>query len=132
MMDDRMVEKKKVEQVWHSLMEADLSKDIDRIMDHFSDDIVYQVPGFPPIIGKDALRNFIEVDILEDLKWGIDRTEVAESGDLAYSVGWYKWKVRGFDGYMDWKGMFVYRKESGIWKIVADSYSINTEEGRAF
>ena len=125
-------EKKNVEQIWHSLMEADLSKDVDRILDHFSDDIIYHLPGFPPINGKEALRDFIETGPLEDLKWGIDRTMVSESGDLAYIVGWFKMKWVGVDGYSEWKGLLVCRKLSGVWKIVVESYSINTEEGRAF
>ena len=133
-MVDLEVEVKNVEQVWHSLCEADLSKNLDRIMEHFADDILYQVPGFPLIEGNDALRVWIgsQFDLLDDLKWGVDRTEVSESGDLAYSSIWFKMKWSGFDDYTEWKGMLVFRKALGVWQIVADSYSINSEEGRAF
>ena len=134
MMVELIIERLKVEQVWNSLCEADLSKNLDGIMDHFADDILYQVAGFPLIEGKEALRVWIgnQFDLLDDLKWGVDRTEVSESGDLAYSSIWFKMKWSGFDDYSEWKGMLVYRKILGVWKIVADSYSINSEEGRAF
>ena len=134
MMVELIIERLKVEQVWNSLCEADLSKNLDRIMDHFADDILYQVPGFPLIEGKDALRVWIgnQFDLLDDLKWGVDRTEVSVSGDLAYSCGWFKMKWGGSDDYSEWKGMLVYRKIFDVWKIVAVSYSINSQEGRAF
>ena len=132
MMVERIIERLKVEQIWHDLCEADKSKNLDHIIDHFSDDIIYHVSGFPPMEGKDAIRDFIQAELLDDLKWGIDRTEVSESGDLAYSSVWFKMKWSGSDVYSEWKGILVYRKVNGVWKIVVESYSINSEEGRAF
>jgi ketosteroid isomerase-like protein len=131
---DLEVERKKAEQVWHDLCKADMSKELDKVLELYSDDVIYQVSGFPPICGKDALQSFspITLDSIEDLIWGVDRTEVSESGDLAYSSGWFNMKLRGLDDYLECKGILVYRKVSDEWKIVAESYSVNSEEGRVF
>jgi len=131
---DLEVDRKKAEQVWHDLCTADMSKDLDKVLELYSDDVIYQVSGFPPINGKDALRSFSDggLDSIEDLKWGVDRTEVSESGDLAYTSGWFNMKLVGKDDYLECKGILVYRKVSDEWKIVAESYSSNSEAGRVF
>jgi hypothetical protein len=57
-----------------------------------------------------------QFDLLDDLKWGVDRTEVSESGDLAYSSIWFKMKWSGFDAYTEWKGMLVRARMKDIEK----------------
>jgi len=88
-MEDVEEEKRLVDEVVQGLVEADISKDLDRVMAFFAEDIVYQLPGVPPIHGKDAVRQYLDgaFDLLEDMKAGAHRTEVSASGDLAYSVG---------------------------------------------
>ena len=124
-MVERIIERLKVEQVWHDLCEADKSKNLDHIIDHFSDDVIFHVSGFPPMEGKDALRDFIQAELLDDLKWGIDRTEVSESGDLAYDLGTTVAYLNGPDGPFEdhQKYLFVWKKIDGKWKAVAGHFS---------
>jgi ketosteroid isomerase-like protein len=124
-------EKRSVDLVVQGLIEADKSKDLDRIMEFFADDIIYQPPGVPPIIGKEALRQYLDgaFDLTEDMKAGSDRTGVSLSGDLAYSVGWFKSKRYGWEDYLDYKYLFALRKTVNGWKIVAESFSRNSREG---
>jgi ketosteroid isomerase-like protein len=124
-------EKRLVDQVVQGLCEADVSKDLDRIMEFFAEDIIYQPPGVPPILGKDALRRYLDgaFDKTEDMKAGSDRTEVSISGDFAYSVGWFKSKRYDWDDYLDYKYLFTLRKTYDGWKIVAESFSRNSREG---
>jgi hypothetical protein len=49
-------EKKLVDLVVQGLCEADVSKDLDRVMEFFAEEIIYQPPGVPPLFGKDAVR----------------------------------------------------------------------------
>ena len=133
-MVDIEAEKLLIEQLVKENVEADKSKDLDRIMNLFADDIVYHVSGFPQIVGKDALRSFITggFDQIEDLVMVLERTEVSASGDLAYNTGWFKMKNFGMESFLDFKYLLVLKKYSGVWKIAADSYSMNSMGARAY
>jgi uncharacterized protein (TIGR02246 family) len=133
-MIDVEAEKLLIEQLVQENVEADRDKDLDRIMNLFSEDIAYHVSGFPPIQGKDALRNFVAagIDQLLDLEMISERTEVAASGDLAFNIGWFKMRNIGMKDFVLFKYVFVLKKVDGVWKIVVDSYSPNSSEGRAF
>ena len=133
-MVDIEAEKVLIEQLVKENVEADKSKDLDRIMNLFDDDIVYHVSGFPPFVGKEDLRNFIDgsFDQLDDLIMGSEKTEVSSVGDLAYNVGWFKMRNTGMDDYVHFKYLLVLKKCFGVWKIVAESYSLNSSEARAF
>jgi ketosteroid isomerase-like protein len=124
-------EKKLVEEIVQGLCEADKSKDLDRIMAFFAENIIYQSQGVPPLFGKAAVREYLDgaFDQLEDIKAIPDRTEVAISGDLAYSAGWFKSKRYDWDDYFDYKYLFVLRKTVNGWKIIAESTSRNSREG---
>ena len=67
-MVDIEVEMVLIEQLVNEDVEADKSKDLDRIMNLIVDDIVYHVSGFPPVVGKEDLQNFIDgsFDQLDD------------------------------------------------------------------
>ena len=133
-MVDIEAEKLLIEQLVQENVEADKSKDLNRIMNLFAEDIVYHVSGFPQIVGKDALKSFIAggFDLLTDLEIVSERTEVSSSGDLAYNTGWFKMRNVGMEDYVVFKYAFVLKKVDGFWKIVVDSYSPNSTDARAF
>ena len=130
-MVDVEAEKKLVEQVVRGLDEADLSKDLDRVMSFFAEDIIYQPQGVPPLVGKASVREYLDgaFDQLEDMVAKPERTEVSVSGDLAYSAGWYKSKRYSWDYYLEYKYLFVLRKTGEGWKIIVESVSRNSREG---
>jgi len=127
-------EKRLIEEVVQGLVEADISKDLDRVMAFFAEDIIYHVSGLPPIFGKNAVRQYLDgaFDLVEDMKAGSDRTEVSASGDIAYSIGWLKSKRYSWDDYLDYKFFLALRKTVDGWKIVAESGSRNDREGGEF
>jgi ketosteroid isomerase-like protein len=133
-MVDIEAEKQLIEQLIQENVEADKSKDLDRIMNLFTENIVYHVSGFPQIVGKDDLRGFIAAsfDQLDDLEMVSERTEVSSSGDLAYNTGWFRMRNAGMEDFVVFKYAFVLKKVDGVWKIVVDAYSPNTMEARAF
>jgi ketosteroid isomerase-like protein len=130
-MVDIEAEKKLVELVIQGLCEADKSKNIDRVMEFFAEDIIYQPQGVPPLFGKDAVRKYLDgaFDQMEDASAGADRTEVSVSGDLAYSAGWFKSKRYDWDHHFEYKYLFVLRNTEEGWKIIAESVSRNSREG---
>jgi ketosteroid isomerase-like protein len=67
-------EKRLVELVIQGLCEADKSKNLDRVMEFFVEEILYQPPGVPPLFGKDAVRRYLDgaFDQLEDMIAGSD------------------------------------------------------------
>jgi ketosteroid isomerase-like protein len=131
LMVDLKADKELVEQVIQGLCEADKSKDLDQVMAFFSEDIIYQPQGVSPLFGKAAVREYLDgaFDLMEDAKAGFDRTEVAISGDLAYSAGWFKSKRYDWEDYFEYKTLFVLRKTVDGWKIIAESVSRNSREG---
>lgn len=56
---DVEAEKKLVNRVVQGLIEADISKDLARIMEFFTEEIIYQPPGVLPILGKDAFDGIL-------------------------------------------------------------------------
>jgi ketosteroid isomerase-like protein len=128
---DIEAEKKLVEQVVQGLCEADRSKDLDRIMAFFAEDIIYQPQGVPPLFGKADVCEYLDgaFDQMEDAQAGSVRTEVSISGDLAYSAGWFKSKRYDWEDYFNFKYLFVLRKTDNGWKIIAESVSRNSRDG---
>ena len=100
--------------------------------DYITDDAVYLLPGFSPIVGAEAIRDFVK-DFLKDWSfsfpnWTIE--EITVSGDLAI----YRYSgiatVTSHDGSEslseDRKYIDVYRKgEDGRWLLARHMYNIN-------
>jgi uncharacterized protein (TIGR02246 family) len=105
-----------------------VSKDINKIMAHFSDDAVMMVSASPAVSGKEAIRSTMP-DFLSDpalsLKFQASKVEVSKSGDLAYTQGSYTLTVTDPQTHqpVNDHGSYVttYRKQpDGSWKAVAD------------
>ena len=105
-----------------------VSKDINKVMAHFSDDAVMMVSGTPAFSGKDAIRGSMK-EFLSDpalsLKFQASKVDVAKSGDLAYTQGSYTMTVTDPQTrqVINDHGSYVttYRKQQdGTWKAVAD------------
>lgn len=100
--------------------------------DYIMDDAVYLLPDFSPIVGAEAIRDFV-AGFLQDWrfsfpKWTID--EIAVSGNLAV----YRYSgiatITSKDGSQsvteDRKYVDVYRKtENGRWLLASHMYNLN-------
>ena len=105
-----------------------LAKDANKITAHYADDAVLIVPGAPAVNGKDAITKSLAgmlADPALSLKFQTAKTDVAKSGDLAYTQGSYtltftdpqtKQVINDHGNYVT-----TYRKQTdGSWKAVAD------------
>ena len=105
-----------------------LAKDSNKIVAHYADDAVLIVPGTPAVTGKDAIAKSLAgmlTDPALSFKFQAAKTDVAKSGDLAYTQGSYtltftdpqtKQVINDHGNYVT-----TYRKQTdGSWKAVAD------------
>ena len=113
----------------HQYVDAINSNDTDRILPLLSDDVVFQVPGEPELVGKDAVCEWAKGFFAAfEASW--DKTELAleQSGDFAISRYTYTARYRSREGGSEMgetgKGTCVYRREpSGEWLLMIDSWS---------
>ena len=104
------------------------ARDVERLVDHYTDDAVLMAPGMPPSVGRKDIRKFLTGmvgDPALSLKFSAARINVSASGDLAYSQGSYlmtmtdqytKRVVHDYGSYVT-----TYRREAdGTWKAVTD------------
>jgi uncharacterized protein (TIGR02246 family) len=104
------------------------SKNLDRIVSHFSDDAIIIDNGGPPVRGREAAKSVYRAfaeDPSSSLTFEPLRVEVSRSGDLAYVLGSYASveTVPHTQKTTEEKGTYVsiYKKEAdGSWKDVTD------------
>ncbi len=128
-MVDIEAEKKRIweaNQEWYRL---ENEKKLDDILEKFvDDDVIFQVPGMPQLVGKKALHDFMKSfldDVLISIEGKPTLLEVADSGELAYDLGNSNARVNGPEGPMDdkQKYLIVWKKIDGEWKAIAGSFS---------
>lgn len=109
------------------------SKDVEKILSHYSDDAALEIPDMPILKTKDDMRKALK-QVVDDPNWSIefanDKIEVSKGGDLGYVQGHYtvtatdeKTKKKVME-----KGKYVtvYKKQpDSSWKAVQD---INNED----
>ncbi len=125
-MVDIQAEIKAIELMLIEHQEANLCKDLDRMMNLFTEDIIYHVPNFPPVKGKEALRALIDEvkDRMDELIITSEKTEVSSSGDIAFNTGSAKIKYIQRD-FVEFKYLLGLRKTFDGWKIAVDTFSTN-------
>jgi uncharacterized protein (TIGR02246 family) len=104
------------------------SKDLDKIVSHFSDAAIIIDNGDPPVRGREAAKNIYRAfaaDPASSLTFSPSLIEVSKSGDLAYVVGSYSSvkTVPQTQKTAEERGSYVsiYQKQTdGTWKDVAD------------
>lgn len=118
----------------HAYVGAINSNDTDRILALMSDDIVFQVPGEPELIGKEAIAAWANGFFAAfEAHW--DKTELAleQSGDLAVSRYVYTARYRSREDGSELgeigKGTCIYRRApSGEWLLMIDSWSTQEDQ----
>ena len=106
------------------LVSALNARDVDRWLTYFADDAAMWPHCEERVIGKDALRNYIQQYVsLPTFKvvHHIETVAVANSGDLAYMTYTYE---MGDPVVERGKDLTIYRKvDDGSWKVVIDMWS---------
>ena len=96
------------------------AKDIDAVLDVYTENSTFMPPNQPVLLGKDALKTFYD-DLIKsgatNLK--LDVGEVSGHGPLAYQSGTYEMDVTPAKGPADHdrgKYLFIARKLNGNWR----------------
>jgi len=103
------------------------SKQLDKVVEIYSEDAVYLPPHHAAVHGRNAIREYLQGPLFHgvtDLKFEV--TYIKQSGDLAYDVGRYSMTMPQADGSKrpdHGKYLAVWRLQQGTWKLVADSWS---------
>jgi len=104
------------------------AKDVDRLVSHYSDDVLFINPGSPVAKGRETTKTKFKewvADPAFSLTFEVSQVEVAQSGDLAYAQGPFRLTAtdpatkKPFED----KGTYlvVYKKQAdGSWKAAID------------
>jgi uncharacterized protein (TIGR02246 family) len=107
--------------------EAAKAKDLDRYVSFYADDAILLWPGAPIVIGRAAIRKFMQVFFsMPDFSLSFEtvHAEVSLAGDFAYTCGTNNVTLVDLNGKRikdSGKYLTLYKKQSGgTWKVVAD------------
>jgi ketosteroid isomerase-like protein len=112
------------------------SNDLDTLLADLTDDIVYQSPGEPEIIGKAALRTWAAAYIAAyRFKWEKTSIGFTVSGDWAFER--YAYKATNTDRKTgevstdEGKGINIFHHDKdGRWRVAIDGWSSNLAPGK--
>lgn len=116
-----------LEQQWVDAIEA---RDVDAVVEFYAEDGRVMPPNAEPAIGRDSVRGVWSA-ILElpglDMSFEPAIVKVAESGDIAYTIGNYQMHYDGDQGRVLDSGKYIdlWEKVDGEWKVRADMFSSN-------
>lgn len=107
-------------------------RDVDRIVSFWADDAKVFAPAMPVIVGKEAIRQFIQKSLAMpgfQIRWQTDEVVVTSDGSMAYATGTNVTKFQDEQGKeitVPGKSVTVWRKEpSGAWKCIVDIWNEN-------
>lgn len=82
----------------------------------------------PPVRGKEAITQYLQVDLKKQLQYWLSSEGSAVSGNIAYDQGNYR--VRDINKLRDLetgKYVSIYKKDDGKWKIFRVIYNSDSE-----
>ncbi|HJW47044.1 MAG TPA: DUF4440 domain-containing protein [Lysobacter sp.] len=107
---------------------ASEGKDVERIVSFWSDDATITPPGGPPVIGRAAIRTFVEQSLATPgfhIGWTPAQAFVSADGTMGYTTGTNT--LPGSDGKLiavTGRYVTVWRRDaSRAWKCVADIWN---------
>jgi ketosteroid isomerase-like protein len=123
--------KAQISQADLTLLRAEEQRDLDGVMDLIAPHAVFQPPGYPPIVGHEAIRQFYDTQWFKlpfiEISGTPETIAVGSSGDLAYFDGRSQMvvEISGKRTVAAGKYLGVWQKISGKWKLAAISWSAN-------
>jgi uncharacterized protein (TIGR02246 family) len=127
---DRTSEEQRIRELGQQAMRAAQAKDAATYASFYADDAVSMGANQTAIRGRDAIRGMVaEMFALPNLAFSFAPTkiEVAESGDIAYEIGTYRFAADMPSARLDDEGKYltVWKKVGGEWKIASDMSNSN-------
>jgi ketosteroid isomerase-like protein len=105
-------------------------KDIEGILSYWTDDAVVIPPDLPVIIGKTALREYVQASLQIpgfSISWKSSDATLSPDGRLAYMFGDNRVTMNGPDGKLmtiPGRGVTIWRKEpDGAWRCAVDIWN---------
>ena len=114
-----------------ALLRAEEQRDLDGVMDLIAPHAVFHPPGYSPIVGHEAIRQFYATQWFKlpfiEISGTPEAIVVGSSGDLAYFDGRSQMVIEtsGERTVAVGKYLGVWQKISGKWKLAAISWSAN-------
>jgi ketosteroid isomerase-like protein len=114
-----------------ALLRAEEQRDLEGVMDFIAPHAVFQPPGYSPIVGHEAIRQFYDTQWFKlpfiEISGTPEAIVVGSSGDMAYFDGRSQLvvEISGERTVAAGKYLGVWQKISGKWKLAAISWSAN-------
>jgi ketosteroid isomerase-like protein len=113
---------------WAAL--ASEGRDIDRILSYWTDDAVVLAPDFPPIIGKIALRGYVENSLRIpgfEISWKSSEVHLSSDQNFAYMFSENSVTMNGPEGApltTRGRGITIWRREPDEqWRCTVDIWN---------
>lgn len=104
--------------------------DVDHIVSFWSEDARVFAPGMPVIVGKEAIRQFIENSLKMpgfSIRWNTTEVTVSSDGSMAYATGTNQTTFNDPQGKkitVNGKAVTIWRKDTaGVWKCIIDIWN---------
>src|SRR5262245_7097701 len=128
---DLKAEEETIRKLTDQCFSAERQRDLERSLSFLAPDVVLQLEGAPEMRGLEAARQLFQgffATPFVDLIQGPRAVTVAQSADLAYDVGEWQIVLDSDEGKSELpaKSLIVWQKQSGEWKVVGLSFSLNT------
>ena len=108
-------------------------RDVERMLSYFSDDAVMMPPGMPAVIGKAALREYLNGSLQIpgfSITWTSTDVHLSPDGQFAYMFGRNQMTMNAPDGTLmtfAGRGVTNWRREAdGAWRCVVDIWNSET------
>jgi uncharacterized protein (TIGR02246 family) len=108
---------------------ASAGQDLERILSYWTDDAVVISPGMPMLVGKEALRNFVQESLKIpgfSISWTTSDVTLSQDGTLAYLFSQNRVTMNGPDGNpiaTEGRAVTVWRRDDGEWRCAVDIWN---------
>jgi uncharacterized protein (TIGR02246 family) len=106
------------------------AKDLEKTVSYWTDDATLISPDAAPIVGKQAIRDYVSHAFASPdfaITWTTDKIEVARSGELAYGLGVDHITYRGPKNLVVTdknNALAIWKKQpDGSWKVAVDIFT---------
>ena len=114
-----------------ALLRAEEQRDLESVMSLIAPHAVFQPPGYSPVVGQEAIRQFYDTQWFKlpfiEISGTPEAIVIGSSGDMAYFDGRSQMvvEISGERTVAAGKYLGVWQKISGKWKLAAISWSAN-------
>jgi len=109
---------------------ASEGRDLERVLSFWTDDAIVMPPGLPAVIGKAALREYVQASMKIPgfrITWTSTDVTFSPDGNMAYMFGTNLIDMNGPDGTplrIDGRAVTIWRKEpDGQWRCSVDIWN---------